>query len=95
MSFRHREILLNDIADWACVYAHVGVIIARLQDREIDCKPDNAPLPRGVLTCGEAMMLLPLLFVLLAQKYPELQDPDQLSELLAQARTQSASGLPN
>lgn len=86
---------LSDLPDWACVYAHVGVILQRFGEREIDSKPESEPLPRGMLTCGEAMMLLPLLFVLLAQKFPELQDPDQLSELIAQARTESACGLPN
>lgn len=86
---------MNDLTDWACVYAHVGLILQRLEDREIGDKSESAPLPRGVLTCGEAVMLLPLLFVLLAQKYPELQDPDQLSELLAHARIEGASGLPN
>jgi len=87
--------MLSDLPEWACLYAHVGLIIERLEDREIGCKSDNAPLPRGVITCGEAWTLFPLLFVLLAQKYPELSDPDQLSELLAPARTASASGLPN
>ena len=86
---------MNDLGDWARVYVHVGLILQRLEDREINYKPDSAPLPRGVLTCGEACQLFPLLFVLLAQKYPELADPDQLSELLAQARMESASGLPN
>ncbi len=86
---------MNDLSDWAVVYTHVGLILQRLEDREINFKADAAPLPRGILTCGEACQLLPLLFVLLAQKYPELADPDQLSELLAQARMESASGLPN
>ncbi len=87
--------MFDDITSWACVHMHIGLIIERLQDREIDTRGDNEPLPRGVLTCGEACQLIPLLFVLLAEKFPQFQDPDQLSELLAQARTESASGLPN
>lgn len=87
--------MLSELPEWACVYAQIGLIIQRMEDRQIHCKADAAPLPRGVLTCGEAWQLIPLLFVLLHQRYPELADPDQLSELLAQARTESASGLPN
>lgn len=86
---------MSDLPDWAYVFTHLGFIIRRLEDRGITDKPDNAPLPRGVLSCGEACQLLPLLFVLLAEKYPPLSDPDQLLELLAIARMDEASGLPN
>lgn len=85
----------SDISDYAVVYTMVGLILQRMEDRGIPSKADHAPLPRGVLTCGEAWTLLPLLFMLLAQKHPELADPDQLSDLLAQARMESACGLPN
>ena len=88
-------LLTDDLSDWAALYMHIGIVIERMEDREINAKPDAAPLPRGVLTCGEAWQFMSLLFVLLHQRYPEFSDPDQLSELLARARTESASGLPN
>lgn len=87
--------MFDDLSEWACLYVHVGLIIERMEDREINSKPDNAPLPRGVFTCGEAWQFMSLLFVLLAQKHPQLMDPDQLQELLARAHMESASGLPN
>jgi len=87
--------LIDDTSQWAALFMHIGIVLERMEDREINSKPDAAPLPRGVLTCGEAWQFMSLLFVLLHQRYPEFADPDQLSELLAQARTESASGLPN
>lgn len=88
-------LLTDDLSEWAALYMHIGLVIERMEDREINAKLDSAPLPRGVLTCGEAWQFMSLLFVLLHQRYPEFSDPDQLSELLARARTESASGLPN
>ncbi len=88
-------LLIDDPAQLAAIYMYVGVVLERMEDREIHCKPDAAPLPRGVLTCGEAWQFISMLFAMLHQRYPEFADPDQLSELLAQARTESASGLPN
>ena len=87
--------LIDDPSQWAALYMHIGLVLERMEDREIHCKSDSEPLPRGVMTCGEAWQFMSLLFVLLHQRYPEFADPDQLSELLAQARTESASGLPN
>lgn len=84
-----------DEPEWAALYVHIGLILERMEDREINTKPDASPLPRGVLTCGEAWQFMSLLFVLLAQKHEALQDPDQLSELLAIARLNDASGRPN
>lgn len=83
------------LEECAVLFAQVGVIIERVEDREITSKPSNSPLPRGVLTCGEAWTLLPVLFVLLAQRFPQLADPETLSEILTRSYTDSASGLPN
>ena len=79
----------------AVLFAQVGIIISRIEDREITHKPMNAPLPRGVLTCGEAWTLIPALFMLLAQKFPSLADPEHLSELLRSAYLDSAGGRLN
>lgn len=87
--------MFDDVADWAALYMHIGLIIERMEDRDINSRRDSDPLPRGVLTCGEAWQFMSLLFVLLAQKFPDFQDPDQLSELLAVARLNDTSGLPN
>ena len=87
--------MFDDLPEWAALYTHVGLIISRMEDRDINSKRDCEPLPRGIITCGEAWQFFSLLFVLLAQKHPALQDPDQLSELLAVARLNDTSGLPN
>jgi len=79
----------------AVLFAQVGLIISRLEDMEITSKPMSSPLPRGILTCGEAWTLIPALFMLLADKFPSLSDPEHLSELLQRLYTSTASGRLN
>jgi hypothetical protein len=81
-----------DLSDSAILFLQVGLLLQRLEDRDIFVQPDNKPLPRGALTCGEATMMLATLFAMLAEKYPALSDPDQLSELLVRLYTGSAGG---
>ena len=52
-------------------------------------------MPRAALTCGEAATLIPMLFVMLAQRFPSFNDPDELSELMIRAFTDSAGGKPH
>lgn len=86
---------LLDAPELAAMFTHLGIVLSRMEDRGINEKPDTSPLPRGVLTCGEAWHFVSVLFALLAQMHPALQDPDQLSELLAVAMMNDAGGRPN
>lgn len=81
--------------DAALLFAHAKFIIDRLEDADIPSKRLATPLPRGALTCGEALTFFPLVLLLLQQKFPQLADPETLSELLQLAHTDSASGRPN
>lgn len=79
----------------ALLYAQAALITERLEDAEIDSRRPASPLPGKVLTCGEAWNLIPLVMVLLEQRYPQLSDPDTLSELLSGEYIRSAGGKPN
>jgi hypothetical protein len=82
-------------SDGALLFAQVGLVISRLEDLEINCKPLSSPLPRGALSCGEACTLIPALFMLLADRFPSLADPEHLSELLQRIYTAGAGGKPH
>ena len=65
---------------------------------ETACIADMAPsrnLPAGLITCGEAMLLLPALAVLILQRYPQLLDDETLSATLQTAVLASVGGEPN
>lgn len=82
-------------SEGAVVFAHVGLIIQRMFDAGVFDKPASAAVPRAAITCGEAATLIPMLFVMLAQRFPSLNDPDELSELMIRAFTDSAGGKPH
>jgi hypothetical protein len=77
--------------DYAAVLYVVAVsVCGRMQAAEppVDERSYGAPLPRGVLTCGEAYALLPLVMIMLAERYPALHDQAELDTAL---RTWSTS----
>lgn len=87
----------DDLSEFqaAVIYMQVGIIVERLEDADVSTKKAAASVPRGTVTCAEAWQFFPLLMVLLQQKFPQLADPEALSELLQSAYTDSASGRPN
>lgn len=60
------------------------------QERE-----SSEPLPRGLLTCGEAVRLIPAVVMLVAEMYPQLLEPNVLEESLRIAALADARGDPN
>ncbi len=70
-------------------------IIGTLEAACIDTRGDCAPLPRGMLSCGEAMRLIPALVILLMQAHPRLLEPGMLEIAMDIAAMEGASGEPN
>jgi hypothetical protein len=69
------DIPVLSIDDAAVVMSALGVVIARMEEREIDQKAPYTALPRGTLTCGEACMIVGAASLLLMHAYPRLHDP--------------------
>jgi hypothetical protein len=69
----------------AILFVQTVAILGRMQDSDIDERGHGSPLPRGVMTCGDAMALVPLLMILLVGVYPQLLDQDALESALRTA----------
>lgn len=82
-------------SEGAVVFAHVGLIIQKMFDAGVFDRPSSSAVPRAALTCGEAATLIPMLFVMLAQRFPSFNDPDELSDLMLRAFAESANGKPH
>lgn len=73
---------LPDIAqhDAAALLYSALQIIGTLDAACIIEREYNAPLPRGMLSCGEALTLVPALVVLLLRAFPQLNDAEEFRE---------------
>lgn len=70
----------------AAILFHTAIsVIARMETDEFDARPMSAAIPRGVMTCGDALMLIPAAMLLTAKAYPELMDTEVLSQALRNA----------
>lgn len=67
--------------------------LERLEDADLSDKRDGAPLPRGVLTCGQACRFVPALLLMILERYPDLKDDGVLDNCLRNAMAASASGV--
>lgn len=54
--------------------------------------PEYAPLPRGILTCGEACRMVPAVMAMALQLYPQLADPAVLERIILNAKTTGTTG---
>lgn len=70
-------------------------VLGTLEGMDIIDRPETEPLPRGVLTCGEAVRLIPAIVVLVTQMYPELLEPNALEEALRIATVRGAGSIIN
>jgi hypothetical protein len=71
----------------AILYATAVAVCGRMQEAEpaVGERSFGAPLPRGVLMCGEAQALLPLVLILLVERHPQLLDQAALETALRTA----------
>ncbi len=84
-----------DVTDAALLFTQAELIVERLEDAEVSTKKPNSSVPRGTITNREAWTFFPLVMLLLQEKFPQLADPEALSELLQSAYTDSANGRPH
>lgn len=67
-------------------------VMGTLEAACIDAKPWSAPLPAGLLSCGEAITLIPAVVVLVSEMYPRLTNPEYFSEAVTFAQLQETEG---
>lgn len=83
------------IEDAAVLYVESLRCASALEAACIDQAPDGQPLPRGMLTCGEATTLIPALARIVLLVFPKLGDPDVLELAVRAAFARSAAGMAN
>ena len=83
-----------DEVDAAYLFTQAVLTMGRADEAGIIDRPRNA-VPREVINCGDLMSFIPILVALLHDKFPNLSDPDHLSELLMSRFTETASGRPH
>lgn len=82
------------IGDAALLLADALLVMGALESMAIGERDNCEPLPRGVLTCGEAWRLIPVAAALLFERFPQLVDEDAfIAALRDAALTNSASTL--
>lgn len=79
----------------AVLYVHALRGMGMLEAACIEQAPEGDPLPRGMLTCGEACILIPAVARLVLLLWPDLSDADVLESAFRAARTSTATGVPN
>jgi hypothetical protein len=67
-------------------------LMGTLEAAGIHEQEDSAPLPRGLLSCGEACRLVPAVIAMALQLHPELADPGVLETILRNALTTGTTG---
>lgn len=65
-------------------------VVSRMETEEFDVRPMSSAIPRDVMTCGDALMLIPAAMLLTAKLYPQLMD----TEVLVQALRNAAGVIP-
>jgi hypothetical protein len=78
--------------DAAAIYDCALDVMGGFEAACIVDKPDRAALPSGLLTCGEAMLLIPALLPLILNRYPGLIDDESRAEALQTASLVAVSG---
>lgn len=78
--------------DVGLLLAEAVQIMGTLEAASIQERPDGEPLPRGLLTCGEACRLVPAVVLLSLQIYPRLIEEGVLETILRNAMTTGPTG---
>ena len=79
----------------AILCTEANYVIGTLEAACIDQKYDSAPLPRGMLSCGQAMRLIPVVLILLLEKFPDLREEDILNIAVHEAALDCAGEQEN
>ena len=70
----------------AVLFAAACAVVAKLDAIVIEARSPSDPLPRGILTCGDAMAMVSAVLVLAPQLFPALRDPEVVLDSLNSAR---------
>jgi hypothetical protein len=79
----------------AVLYVESLRVMTALEAGCVDQAPACEPLARGMLTCGEAAVLIPAVARLVLMMRPELTDPEVLEDAVRSALAESAAGAAN
>lgn len=60
-------------------------VIVRMEEEEFDQRPSSAAIPRAVMCCADALLLVPAAMLLTAKAYPQLMDVEVLQQALRNA----------
>ena len=66
----------------AYLYLTAAGVMCRMIDADLPDGPFGAEIPRRVLTAGQASALIPIVVLLLAEKFPGLLDDDVLASAI-------------
>lgn len=70
----------------AAILFHTAIcVVSRMETEEFDARPMSSAIPRSVMTCGDALMLIPAAMLLTARLFPQLIDTETLSQALRNA----------
>jgi hypothetical protein len=83
------------LSDAAVLLAEALPILGAFEVVGLGEHPNNQPLPRGLVTCGEAYRLIPALVLLLMHQYPSLNDEETFLAALRDAHLHTAAGALN
>lgn len=78
--------------DAGVLLADVMAALERIEDAEIPDRRDGEPLPRGILTCGQACRFAPALLAFIVHLYPQLSEDGVLEATIRNATMAGASG---
>lgn len=83
------------VEDAAYLLVRANQVMGALEAAVITERQYAEPLPRGMLSCGEACDLVPALVVLLTKLYPQLANPEALDQALRDGVVAGTSGAIN
>lgn len=83
------------LEDGAVILDRANFVLVTLQAACIDDRPEGQMLPRGLVTCGEALLLAVAAVQLALHRWPELLDEDTLTTALQTATLVAVSGEPH
>lgn len=70
-------------------------LMGTLEAACIQERPPGEPLPRGLLTCGEAARIVPAVVLLVLELFPVLLEAGVLEQALRSAALNSSGGVYN
>jgi hypothetical protein len=86
------EVALEDVA---VMVAEAVQLFGTLEAMNAHQEADHEPLPRGMLTCGQACRMVAAVIRLGLMQEPRLLEDDVLEQAIRAAAACSATGAPN